>query len=414
MLLSKFSVGVGDRFGREAHAQLAAFAEAKRSGAELAVVWNKSFREHSITHTKPESVREAAERAVAAAGWTGPFHVDADHINLKSVDLFVGSCDFFTIDVAEFIGAEASPGEIEAFVAAHRPYLGELAIPALSEPVSVSEASLRAVAARYLRAVQEAGRIYRRVAALKPPDAFIVEISMDETDVPQSPGELAFILSSVAREGIPLQTIAPRFSGRFNKGVDYVGDAERFGRELSDDMAVIAWAIREFGMTESLKLSVHSGSDKFSLYPRIRDAMRKHDAGIHLKTAGTTWLEELIGLAEGNAAGLAVAKEVYRRARGRLDELTAPYASVIDIDAGRLPPIEAVERWTGAQYAAALRHDPENPSFNPDFRQLLHVAYKAAVELGDSYLNALEENRESVGRNVTFNLLERHLRPLFL
>ena len=269
MLLSKFSVGVGDRFGRESHAQLAAFVEAKRSGAELAVVWNKSFREHSITHTKPESVRAAAERAVAATGWTGPFHVDADHINLKSVDLFVDSCDFFTIDVAEFIGAEASPGEIEAFVSAHRSYLGELEIPALSEPVTVSEASLRAVAGRYLRAVQEAGRIYRRVAALKAPDAFIVEISMDETDVPQSPAELAFILSAAAREGIPLQTIAPRFSGRFNKGVDYVGDVGRFGRELSDDMAVISWAIREFGMTESLKLSVHSGSDKFSLYPVI-------------------------------------------------------------------------------------------------------------------------------------------------
>jgi len=414
MTLEKYSIGTGDRFAREAAAQLAAVMEAGKAGVDLAIVWNKSNREHEIIHSMPESTRSAADRAVREAGWPGAYHVDADHINLKSVDRFVAAADFFTIDVAEYIGAEAGSEAIEGFVAANRAYLGNLAIPGIPSPIAVTETFLRGVATRYLRAVTEAGRIYRHIEEAKGAGNFIVEISIDETDIPQAPGDLAFIPSASAREGVPIQTIAPRFSGRFNKGVDYVGDPARFGREFGDDMAVVAWAIGEFGMMENLKLSVHSGSDKFAIYPEIRKAMETHGAGIHIKTAGTTWLEELIGLAEGNDTGLAVAKEIYRRAWGRQAELSAPYASVIDIVAQRLPHPDQVDLWAGSGYAAALRHDRTDPAYNPDFRQLLHLGFKVASELGDRYLNALEENRKTVSRNVTHNLLERHIRPLFL
>ncbi|MFX9150233.1 tagaturonate epimerase family protein, partial [Acinetobacter baumannii] len=85
----------------------------------------------------------------------------------------------------------------------------------------------------------------------------------------------------LAAEGIPLQTIAPKFTGRFNKGVDYVGDVRQFEKEFNDDLAVIAFAVKAFGLPASLKLSVHSGSDKFSIYPAIRKALRRIDAGVH-------------------------------------------------------------------------------------------------------------------------------------
>ena len=197
---------------------------------------------------------------------------------------------------------------------------------------------------KYLFAVREAGKIYRHIASVKGVENFITEVSMDETDAPQTPPELLIILVAIADEKIPIQTIAPKFTGRFNKGVDYVGDVAQFAVEFSDDLAVIAYAIEKYGLPETLKLSVHSGSDKFSIYAAIREAMRRTGAGLHLKTAGTTWLEELIGLAEAGPEGLALAKEVYSEAFDHKEELCAPYASVIDIDYAKLPAARRSKR----------------------------------------------------------------------
>src|SRR5688572_18907377 len=193
---------------------------------------------------------------------------------------------------------------------------------------------------------------------------------MDETDAPQTPQELLIILALLADAGVKAQTIAPKFTGRFNKGVDYVGDLAQFEREFNDDLAVIAHAVALYSLPKNLKLSVHSGSDKFSLYPIIRRALQRSGAGVHLKTAGTTWLEELIGLAEAGGDGLALAKEIYFEALDHVDELCAPYASVIDIDRTKLPARDTVQAWRGEQFANALRHVPEHPEFNPIFRQL--------------------------------------------
>ena len=167
-------------------------------------------------------------------------------------------------------------------------------------------------------------------------------------------------------------------------------------------------------MPANLKLSVHSGSDKFSIYKAIHDGAKKFNAGVHLKTAGTTWLEELIGLAEAGGNGLAIAKEVYAEALAHKDELTAPYATVIDIDESKLPTAAAVNGWTSQQYTSALRHDQKNPAYNPSFRQLLHVGFKIAAKMGPRYLDALEANEATVAKNVTANLWERHIKPVFL
>ncbi len=228
---------------------------------------------------------------------------------------------------------------------------------------------------------------------------------MDETDSPQTPHELLIILAALADEKIPLQTIAPKFTGRFNKGVDYGGDLQQFEKEFNEDLAVIAFAIKKYGFPPSLKLSVHSGSDKFSIYEPMRKALKKFGAGLHLKTAGTTWLEELIGLAEAGGDGLEIAKEIYAYALEHVDEFCAPYATVIDIDKKKLPSAAEVNGWSSQQFVSALRHDQKNPAYNASFRQLLHVSFKVAAKKGERYLNALKKHEAVIAKNVTHNLL---------
>ncbi|MFN7813503.1 MAG: tagaturonate epimerase family protein, partial [Planctomycetia bacterium] len=222
------------------------------------------------------------------------------------------------------------------------------------------------------------------------------------------------ILALLADEGIAVQTIAPKFTGRFNKGVDYVGDLARFEQEFADDVAICRFASDRYGLPAGLKLSVHSGSDKFSLYPVIRRTLQRTGAGVHLKTAGTTWLEELIGLAEAGGDGLALVREIYALALDKIDELCGPYATVIDVDRTRLPSAAEVAGWDGPRLAAAIRHVPGNPAFNPHVRQLLHVSFKLAAKQGTRYTDLLVANREIVGRQVTDNIYDRHLKPLFL
>jgi len=407
-----YSMGCGDRFARQGSAQLRAYVEAAQQGIEVAPVWNKSHREHTTVHTEPGSVRVEADAAVQALGWTKPYFVDADHISLTNVNGFIASSDFFTLDVADFIGTSASAKDVDGFIAAMDVFIGEINLPGMGEPLFVSASEVRTITEKYLFAVQEAGRIYRHIAARKK-GGFEVEVSMDETDDPQTPVEMLFILAMIAREEIPVDTIAPKFSGRFNKGVNYVGDVAQFEKEFEHDVAALRFASERFGLKQSLRLSVHSGSDKFAIYPVMNRIIKKFEAGLHVKTAGTTWLEEVIGLAEAGGDGLAVAKKVYAGALNRYDELAAPYATVIDIDPQQLPPVETVNGWSSEDYVKALRHDLDCPDYNPSFRQLIHVAYKVAFELGDEYIHALEKHADVVGKNVTHNFLERHLLPIF-
>jgi tagaturonate epimerase len=412
--LPRFSVGVGDRFAHQAKAQLAACFLALDEGVEVVPVWNKSNREHTIIGSEPSQTREAADTAVKELGWKKPYFLDADHINVKTVARFLDSCDFFTLDVADAIGIPADPKDIAAFVQRHPELVGTVTIPHIAEPFKTDTVFVERVANKFLVAVQHAGEIYRYLVNKKGARSFVSEVSMDETDSPQTPVELLIILAAIADEKIPIQTIAPKFTGRFNKGVDYVGDVVQFTKEFNEDLATIAFAVKKYGLPENLKLSVHSGSDKFSIYKAVHDGIKKFGAGVHLKTAGTTWLEELIGLAEAGGSGLEIAKEVYAEAYSHSQELCAPYATVIDIDSAKLPKPEEVNGWTSEQYTSALRHDQSNKAYNQSFRQLLHVGFKVAAKMGDRYLKALQANEEVVARNVTTNLFERHIKPVFL
>ncbi|MFZ4777933.1 MAG: tagaturonate epimerase family protein, partial [Terrimicrobiaceae bacterium] len=403
--LPLFTFGMGDRFAHQGESQLSAIQSAASRGVPLHPVWNKSNREHTLIGTKPGDLRAEADAAVLALGWTAPYFVDADHINLQTVDGFLDASDFFTLDVADYSGKPASPEAMASFLKKRSGLAGSHRLPLLADSLEITSGQLEQTAAKFLWAMQEAGRIYRHIAANKPADSFAVEISVDETDTPQTPGELLIILAMIADEEIPVQTIAPKFTGRFNKGVDYVGDLAAFEREFDADLAVLAYAVKEFGLPDGLKISVHSGSDKFSLYPIIRKLIARHGAGLHLKTAGTTWLEEVIGLAESGGEGLAIAKDIYAAALPQAEELIQPYAPVVDIEVARLPSIDTVRSWTSRDYVSALNHDASCPEYDRQFRQFIHVAFKVAAAMGVRYTDALKSNREIVGRRVRDNLL---------
>ncbi len=413
MQLSKFSFGLGDRFAHQGVAQLRAIIKANEKGLDISPVWNKSNREHHYVHTEPASVRTEADGAVQKLGFEGKYFVDADHINLSTVAPFVAHSDFFTLDVAAFIGKPAAEEEINTFVDSCQKYVGELQVPGIAEPLQVTNELIAEIASKFLAAANQASEIYKYLVENKGAGNFVTEVSMDEVESPQTPVYLLFILKMLADKGVPAQTIAPKFTGRFNKGVDYRGDLQQFAKEFEEDVLVIDYAVKEFGLPAELKLSVHSGSDKFSIYPIMYDILKKHDKGMHIKTAGTTWLEEVIGLALAGGDALEVAKKIYANSYNRREALCAPYADVIDIDPTQLPTVEEVNGWSGDKYANTLRHIPGHPDYNSNFRQLIHVAYAVAAELGNEYYAQLEKNAEIVGNCVEENIYERHLKRLF-
>lgn len=377
-------------------------------------VWNKSNREHSIIGSEPVQTRVAADAAVRLLAWDRPYFCDADHINLRTIDRFLESCDFFTIDVAEQIGIAPEQTALDAFIHRQKDLIGRVDLPGIEEPVTIRREDLERVGRYYLTAVAEAAKTYRYIEQAKGPGTFLTEVSMDETDTPQAPVDLLLILAALAHAGVPLTTIAPKFTGRFNKGVDYVGDVRIFAHELEQDMAVVRYAVEAFGLPRELKLSLHSGSDKFSIYGAVHAAMQKMDAGLHLKTAGTTWLEEVIGLAESEGDALALVKQMYAEAYSHREELCAPYAAVIDIDVARLPEPREAQTWTAKQWTGALRHVPDSPAYNSSLRQLMHVGFKIAAKMGARYTAMLEQYEHRVAENVTRNLFERHIHPVFL
>ncbi|MBA7630608.1 hypothetical protein ES703_38131 [subsurface metagenome] len=127
------------------------------------------------------------------------------------------SSDFFTLDVADFMGKNAAEDEISAFVNKHSKYIGSLAIPGIDETIEITKEQISKISRKVLFAVKEAGRIYRHIKSAKGADNFVTEVSMDETDSPQTPIEMLFILAAIADEGIPAQTIAPKFTGRIQQ-----------------------------------------------------------------------------------------------------------------------------------------------------------------------------------------------------
>ena len=412
-VLGKYSIGLGDRFGHQGNAQLKAIITAAEKGIDITPVWNKSNREHITIGTQPIDVRIEADSVTKVSGFKKPYFVDADHINIDTVDRFIACSDFFTIDVASFIGKKADKEDINEFLSDVEKYSSIVKIVGSELSLNTSKSQIKQIADRYLLAAKKAGDIYRKIEKAKGKGNFITEVSIDEVALSQTPVELFFILKMLASEKIPVQTIAPKFSGRFNKGVDYAGNPLLFAKEFESDLMVIDYAIKEFGLPDNLKMSVHSGSDKFAIYPHIGSIIRKYNKGMHLKTAGTTWLEEVIGLAISGDEGLSFVKDIYFKSLENIEELTAPYADVIDIEATSLPSVNEVSQWNGNQFSASLKHIPGNRGYNPNMRQLIHVAYKLAALKMKDYFRLLELNEQTVSECVYENIYNRHICRLF-
>ncbi|MDP7655468.1 MAG: hypothetical protein QF706_05300, partial [Roseibacillus sp.] len=162
--IDKFTFGVGDRFAHQAEAQLRAFQQLADRGIPVTPVWNKSNREHLIVGSEPAGTRAAADAAVSSLGWTFDYLLDADHINLGTVDRYLPHCDFYTIDVADDIGTPAAPEEIAAFIDRHPELIGTIEIEGIAAPLRITREDVEKTARQFLKACELAGRIYRHIA----------------------------------------------------------------------------------------------------------------------------------------------------------------------------------------------------------------------------------------------------------
>jgi hypothetical protein len=171
--------------------------------------------------------------------------------------------------------------------------------------------------------------------------------------------------------------------------------------------------VKEFDLPPGLKLSIHSGSDKFSIYPHIGRIIMKHGMGIHIKTAGTTWLEEVIGLAMAGGEAFSFVRGICLEALDKREELCAPYKDVIDVSEGSLPSGDEIEKWDNLRLAGALRHIPGSRAYNPHLRQLIHVAYKLAAHRMDEFFKLLDKHHDTVAGCVYENLYHRHICRIF-
>ena len=375
-----------------------AIIKAKEKGIPIVPVWNKSNREHQIIHSSPGDTRIEADSAVSALRWQDPYFVDADHINLHTVDAFIDHSDFFTLDVAESIGGEVENSELEDFLQIGSPYMGTLEIPGIEEPFHVTEDELAGIAKNFLGAVREAAAIHNHIVSKKGSDKFVAEVSMDEVDDPQTPVELFFILLMISHYRIPAQTIAPKFTGRFNKGVDYVGDVEQFKKEFEQDLLVIDYAVKKFGLPGNLKLSVHSGSDKFTIYPIMGELIRKYDKGIHVKTAGTNWLEALRCVAKCNPN---LYRLMHRKAFEYYEEALQYYHITADIS--KIESIDHVEDEDLSAYLDKI-----------ESRQLLHITYGGLLtdlSIRESFFNTLNKY-EDTHYELINNHISKHMELL--
>lgn len=411
--LGKYSFGIGDRFGKEGEAQLKALLKAEENGVEVTPVWNKSHREHLTVNSEPHSVQEEADNAVNSLNYRGEYYVDADHKDLKKVEAYIPVSNFFTIDVADYIGKKAAEKDKMEFLKFISEFEEKVDIPGIAMKFEVSEKALDEILDRFLFAAKKASEVYQYIHEHKS-ENFVVEISMDEVENPQTPVELFFVLATIAFYEIPINTIAPKFTGRFNKGIDYHGDLEKFSREFEQDLLVLDFAKKKFDLSKDLKLSIHSGSDKFSIYPIMNRLIKKHGTGLHIKTAGTTWLEEINVIAESGKDGFKFALEIYEEALKRFDELTSPYPDVLDIDKSKLPKVDELIRSGREKMGSALRHNQGETDYNPHFRQLMHCAYKLAAEREFNFFSLLEKYRIPIEEAVTHNLYEKHVKKLFI
>jgi len=354
------SFGFGDRLGLATPGHIAAVR-----GTKFAPIFaQQSVRENARTGRTPQQVMDDAMRAVEASKWDAPWGADADHLKaVEDIRPFVeAGYTFFTIDPGEHVdnAADSDPPDVLKRKAATFPNWDHLSMLYLDQIGShvwggFEALSLQRAMVKYGNAVQHALSMYKRLSELT--DAFDFEVSVDETDSPTTPLEHFFIANELTRLGVRFTSLAPRFIGRFEKGVDYIGDLNALDSELARHAAVTA----HFG---TYKLSLHSGSDKFTVYPLVAKYWGER---VHIKTAGTSYLEALRVLAR-HEPDLFLRIYSLGRERYETDKKTYHVSARLDM----LPSTDDL------------------PSFLNDFhaRQVLHVTFGSTLTLFGAELRA--------------------------
>ena len=393
------SAGLGDRLGlaTPGHARAAAETSMQPLFAQ------QSVRENARTGRTPLSVLDDAMWGVFQAGWRRPWGADADHLKTTqdALPFIQAGYSFYTVDPGEHVGA-VSPGEsleqLRALFAQldwpglgcspqelYNIYLGrEIGLEGFA--VHFDEDSLLRAALKYANAMAHTARMFNFLLQQMPGRSFDFEVSVDETDQPTSPTEHAFIASELVRMGVCWTSLAPRFVGAFEKGVDYIGDLKVLDSAIAQHAAVA----RSFG---GYKLSLHSGSDKFSVYPL---AARHCQGRVHLKTAGTSYLEAL-RCAAGHAPDLF--RRIYASSRERYPIDRASYH--VSAELARAPQLDSLT-------------DASLPTLLEDFdaRQILHVAFGSSLaEFGGELKAFLEANEEIYASTLAVHF-RKHLEPL--
>ena len=346
------SFGFGDRLGLATRGHIEALRSIQH--VILPVFAQQSVRENARTGRTPQQVIDDAKRVADSAKWDGPWGADADHLkSLDDLPSFVkAGYTFFTVDPGEYVDNTADTAPIsmlkEKAQATDWDQLSAFYMLENNEQAwgQFDADTLLRAQVKYSRAIQHVVGMFRRLSHLK--DDFDFEVSVDETDSPTSPLEHYFIASELTRLGVHFTSLAPRFIGRFEKGVDYIGDLDMLDAELAKHAAVTA----HFG---TYKLSLHSGSDKFSVYPLITKHWSKR---IHVKTAGTSYLEALRVLTKYDPN---LFQKIYTLAREKYetDRLTYHVSAKLDM----------------------LPVDVDLPLLLDDFhaREILHVTFGSAL-----------------------------------
>ena len=378
------SFGFGDRLGLATPGHIASVKGTKFSP----IFAQQSVRENARTGRTPQQVMDAAGRAVDAAKWDGPWGADADHLKtVEDLPPFVeAGYTFFTVDPGEYVDNAAdsdAPDVLKRKAAAFINWdqLSMLYLDQNGEQAwgDFEAVSLQRAMVKYDRAIQHAASMFKRLSDLT--ESFDFEVSVDETDSPTTPLEHFFIANELTRLGVRFTSLAPRFIGRFEKGVDYIGDLNALDAELAKHAAVTA----HFG---TYKLSLHSGSDKFSVYPLVA---KYWGECIHVKTAGTSYLEALRVLAS-HEPDLFLKIYVLGRERYETDKRTYHVSAQLDL----------------------LPNTTDLPSLLDDFhaREVLHVTFGSALSQYGVELRAALAKHETAYYEGLQTHFDKHLRLL--
>jgi hypothetical protein len=393
------SAGCGDRLGLATPGHIRAV---RKVGGFAPILAQQSMRENARTGRSPQQVMDDAMWGVFQEGWQEPWGADADHLKTTDdVDLCVAAgYTFYTVDPGDHVDNEAHTAVMEVLKekihalpwselddspeGLHRRYLGRT-FEVEDLVLAFDEMALARAGAKYGRAIAHTAAMYRHLAAAMGSRSFELEVSVDETDTPSSALEHYFVASELRRLGVQWVSLAPRYIGSFEKGVDYIGDLDAFDADLAKHAAIA----RVMG---PYKLSIHTGSDKFSVYPIYA---RQAGELVHLKTAGTSYLEALRAIA-GVDPGFF--REILAYARVRYEEDRATYH--VSADVAKVP---APEDLADEELAGVL------DLF--DGREVLHVTFGSVLDrYGERLLAVVDEHEEAYYAALERHF-ERHLAP---